>query len=206
MRKQGASARSSWRVPSLMRAVRVRGRHFNGRQPSGLNNQYFDCWISLLLGGGGLMRGIKIPQQDFTLKMQGGLMRKGGVYLRDTMVQVYWSSKCSVVTIEDNHSLVSCKLGFIPQLSLKHDHCCEGNLPNEHDQCNQVISSWHMVHDLVHSTLVVKDVQGCHQRLSSAFDLLLIFLSSLIQTLTLTPPPNSALLAILNMYRKRAIK
>ena len=76
--KQGASARSSWRVPSLMRAVRVRGKHFNGRQPSGLNNQYFDCRINLLLGGGGLMHGIKIPQQDFALKMQGGLMRKGG--------------------------------------------------------------------------------------------------------------------------------
>ena len=26
---------------------------------------------------GGLMRGIKIPQQDFALKMQGGLMREG---------------------------------------------------------------------------------------------------------------------------------
>ena len=30
--------------------------------------------------------------------------------------------------------------------------------------------------------------------LSSAFDLLLIFLHSLIQTLTLTPPPNNTLL------------
>ena len=41
------------------------------------------------------------------------------------------------------------------------------------------------------------DVQVCHQRLSSAYDLLLIFLCSLIQTLTLTltPPPNNALLA-----------
>ena len=30
-------------------------------------------------GGGGLMRGIKIPQQDFALKMmQGGLMHEGG--------------------------------------------------------------------------------------------------------------------------------
>ena len=28
--------------------------------------------------GGGLMRGIKIPQQDFALKMLGGLMREGG--------------------------------------------------------------------------------------------------------------------------------
>ena len=37
------------------------------------------------------------------------------------------------------------------------------------------------------------DVQVCHQRLSSAFDLLLI------QTLTLTPPPKNALLANLDM-------
>ena len=40
--------------------------------------------MSLLLGWG-LMRGIKIPHQDFALKMQGGLMRKGG-YFRDTTV------------------------------------------------------------------------------------------------------------------------
>ena len=32
------------------------------------------------------MRGIKIPPQDFPLKTQGGLMRKGGAYLRDTTV------------------------------------------------------------------------------------------------------------------------
>ena len=34
------------------------------------------------------MRGIKIPQQDFALKMPGGLMREGGggAYLRDTTV------------------------------------------------------------------------------------------------------------------------
>ena len=28
--------------------------------------------------GGGLMHGIKIPLQDFALKMQGGLMCEGG--------------------------------------------------------------------------------------------------------------------------------
>ena len=33
------------------------------------------------------MRGIKIPLHDFALKMQGGLMREGGAYLRDTMVR-----------------------------------------------------------------------------------------------------------------------
>ena len=56
-----------------MRAVRVRGRYFNGRQLSDLNN------ISTAEGEGvgGLMRGIKIPQQDFALKIQG---REGGVF------------------------------------------------------------------------------------------------------------------------------
>ena len=34
------------------------------------------------------MSGIKIPQQEFALKMQGGLMREGGVYLRDTTVTI----------------------------------------------------------------------------------------------------------------------
>ena len=32
------------------------------------------------------MRGIKIPQYEFALKLQGGLMREGGAYLRDTTV------------------------------------------------------------------------------------------------------------------------
>ena len=32
------------------------------------------------------MRVIKIPQQDFVLKRQGGLMHEGGAYLRDTTV------------------------------------------------------------------------------------------------------------------------
>ena len=45
-----------------------------------LRDEYFS-------GGGGLMCGIIIPQQDFVLKMQEGLMREGqGVYLRDTTV------------------------------------------------------------------------------------------------------------------------
>ena len=34
------------------------------------------------------MRGIKIPQQDFALKMPGGLMHEGGAYLRDTTVYI----------------------------------------------------------------------------------------------------------------------
>ena len=31
-------------------------------------------------GGGELMRGIKIPLQDFALKMQGGLCARGGIF------------------------------------------------------------------------------------------------------------------------------
>ena len=61
-----------------------------------------------------------------------------------------------------NHSLVSCKLGFIPQLSLKHDHCCEANLPSLYDQSvsiiTQVTSSWHL-HGVWLSTLN----SGCQQ-------------------------------------------
>ena len=40
-------------------------------------------------GGGGLMRGIKIPQQDFALKMLGGVF--AGHY--GTYVATFWSSK-----------------------------------------------------------------------------------------------------------------
>ena len=52
-----------------MQVACVHGRHFNGRQPSGIT-QYFDCGMSLLLGG--LMRRIKIPKQDIALEMEGG--------------------------------------------------------------------------------------------------------------------------------------
>ena len=41
-------------------------------------SQYFNCGISLLRGGRGLMHGIKIPQQDFVLKMQEGAYAEGG--------------------------------------------------------------------------------------------------------------------------------
>ena len=41
------------------------------------------------------MRGIKIPLQDFALKMQGGAYaRGGGAYLRDTTVS-YVLLKCT---------------------------------------------------------------------------------------------------------------
>ena len=55
-------------------AVRVHSRHFNGRQPSGLGKNNLEG------GVGGLMRGIKIPQQEFVRKMQGGLCAMGGVF------------------------------------------------------------------------------------------------------------------------------
>ena len=36
------------------------------------------------------MCGIKIPRQDFALKMQGGAYARGGAYLRDTTVIIYY--------------------------------------------------------------------------------------------------------------------
>ena len=54
------------------------------------------------------------------------------------------------------------------------------------------------------SSVIGSDVQVCHQRHSSALDLL-IFLCSLIQTLTLTPPPNNALLANMDMRCDRTL-
>ena len=60
-----------------MRVVLVRSTHFNGRQPTGLNKNNLDCGISLFEGGGH-KHGIKIPQQDFGLKMQ-----RGGAYARE---------------------------------------------------------------------------------------------------------------------------
>ena len=56
-------------------------RQFNSRQPSGLNklaiklSGCMDASFVLVLPFQG---GIKIPLQDFVLKMQGGLMREGG--------------------------------------------------------------------------------------------------------------------------------
>ena len=38
------------------------------------------------------MRGIKIPQYEFALKMQGGAYARGGAYLRDTTVVLYHES------------------------------------------------------------------------------------------------------------------
>ena len=65
-----------------MRAVRVHGRHFNGRQLSDLTFRLWDespfegCVC--VWRGGGRMRATKIPQQDFALKLQRGFMHEGG--------------------------------------------------------------------------------------------------------------------------------
>ena len=51
------------------------------------------------------MCGMKIPPQDFALKMQGGLMREGGAYLRDTTVLGFFqfsSSTCARFTASFN--------------------------------------------------------------------------------------------------------
>ena len=68
-----------------MQAVHVHCRHFNGRQPSGLNKNNLNTSTT------GLMRGIKILQQDFALKMRGGLCARGVAYLRDTKVYIFLS-------------------------------------------------------------------------------------------------------------------
>ena len=46
------------------------------------------------------MRGIKIPQQDFALKMRGGggggAYARGEAYLRDTTVHTWFAKKCGM--------------------------------------------------------------------------------------------------------------
>ena len=64
-----------------------------------------------LLGCGGLMRGIKIPLQDFALKRQGGLCAKGvvGAYLRDTMVYNYTGYQSQWYNPNSRPCLVRCR-------------------------------------------------------------------------------------------------
>ena len=58
--------------------------------------------------GGGLMRGIKIPLQDFALKIQGGgLCVRGGAYLRDTMVSTWTVSSHFTLYGHTNHKLAA---------------------------------------------------------------------------------------------------
>ena len=59
-----------------MRAVSVRGRHFNSRQPSGLD-KLIDCGMSLLLAVGAYVRD-KNTSAKLCAKSAGGLMREGG--------------------------------------------------------------------------------------------------------------------------------
>ena len=66
-----------------MRAVRVRGRHFNGRQTSGLN---FDCGMSRLREGGGASVRDKNTLAGLCAKIVGRAYAQEGAYLRDKMV------------------------------------------------------------------------------------------------------------------------
>ena len=56
------------------------------------------------------------------------------------------------------------------------------------------------MHDYTPKRLSTEEMSRIANKGLVAFDLPLIFLCSLIQTQTLTPPPNNALLAILDMY------
>ena len=64
-----------------MLAVCIHGRHFNGKQPSGLISIFhLRDESSVCVGVGGAYVWDKTPQQDFALKMQEGLMREGNVF------------------------------------------------------------------------------------------------------------------------------
>ena len=56
--------------------------------------------MSLLQVGGELMCGIKIPQYEFVLKMQGELMPREGAYLRDTTVFQFMHTS-NDITVKD---------------------------------------------------------------------------------------------------------
>ena len=58
-----------------MRAVPVRGKRFNGRQPSGLN---FDCRMSRLVEGGGASVRDKNTLAGLCAKIAGGAYARGG--------------------------------------------------------------------------------------------------------------------------------
>ena len=62
-----------------------------------------DCVEVSTRGGGGLMRGIKIPLHDFALKMQGGLMREGGVFAGHYGNCMTFGS-VGVMTSQSNHT------------------------------------------------------------------------------------------------------
>ena len=64
-----------------MRVVRVRGRHFNGRQPSGLNRLRDESSA----GGWGVVWD-KNTSARLCAKIAGGVLMCEGVYLWDTTV------------------------------------------------------------------------------------------------------------------------
>ena len=60
------------------------------------------------------MRGIKIPQQDFVLKMQGGLCARGGgggggAYLRDTTIHELTCEQFQIDNIYYISTIKSCE-------------------------------------------------------------------------------------------------
>ena len=65
-----------------MRAGCVRSRHFNSRQPSGLNKLY----LLLLGGGGGAYARDKNTSARLCAKNAGGAYVRGEAYLWDTTV------------------------------------------------------------------------------------------------------------------------
>ena len=72
-----------------MRAVRVRSRHFNGRQPNGLNKNISVIRLrdnSSSGGEGGAYARDKNTSAGLCAKKAGGAYARGGAYLRDTTV------------------------------------------------------------------------------------------------------------------------
>ena len=69
-----------------MRVVRVRCRHLNGRQLSGLNNILTAGWVWVLWGA---CAWDKNTLARLCAKKAGGAYARGGAYLRDTTVLLF---------------------------------------------------------------------------------------------------------------------
>ena len=103
-----------------------------------------------------------------------------------------WGTSCACIKRPQDHSCACPRCDFLMDVQR---YCLQGH---------ETVTTEHLLMESPdctkqpqgHGSVCSSDVQVCHQRLSSAFDLLLIFLCSLIQTLTLTPlttlNPNSA--------------
>ena len=63
-----------------MRAVRVRCRHFNGRQPTGLNNLLTEMSMSLVLGWGAYAWAKNTSAILCAKRAGGGLCARGGIF------------------------------------------------------------------------------------------------------------------------------